>query len=92
MTPFLENDAVLGDIDEHFAGNYLDEDTILKAARAQGFSTAAIGKLGPALIFDHTDAQPAETHHHRRRLDRQRRRRAAFAGDAGSADQGRACR
>ena len=28
MTPFLENDAVLGDIDAHFAGNYLDEATI----------------------------------------------------------------
>jgi hypothetical protein len=55
VTPFIENDAVLGDIDEHFGGNYLNEDTILKLARAQGFSTAAIGKVGPALIFDHTD-------------------------------------
>jgi len=27
----------------------------LKAARARGFSTAAIGKVGPTLIFDHTD-------------------------------------
>jgi hypothetical protein len=55
VTPFIENDAVLGDIDEHFGGNYLNEETILKLARAQGFSTAAIGKVGPALIFDHTD-------------------------------------
>jgi arylsulfatase A-like enzyme len=55
VVPFLENDAVLGDIDEHFAGNYLNEDTILKLARAKGFSTAAIGKVGPALVFDHTD-------------------------------------
>jgi hypothetical protein len=55
VTPFIENDAVLGDIDEHFGGNYLNEDTILKLARAQGFSTAAIGKVGPALTFDHTD-------------------------------------
>jgi len=54
-TPFIENDAVLGDIDEHFAGNFVDEDTILFAARAHGFSTAAIGKLGPAAMFDHTD-------------------------------------
>src|SRR6202043_2765540 len=36
VVPFLENDAVLGDIDEHFGGNYLNEDTILKLARAQG--------------------------------------------------------
>jgi hypothetical protein len=55
VVPFLENDAVLGDIDEHFSGDYLNEETILKAARARGFSTAAIGKVGPALIFDHTD-------------------------------------
>src|SRR5450830_368023 len=55
VTPFLENDAVLFDVDEHFDGNYLNEETILKMARGQGFSTAAIGKLGPTLIFDHTD-------------------------------------
>ncbi|HSP50560.1 MAG TPA: alkaline phosphatase family protein [Pseudolabrys sp.] len=55
VTPFLENDAVLYDVDEHFDGDFLNEETILKAARSQGFSTAAIGKLGPALIFDHTD-------------------------------------
>src|SRR5690242_15672512 len=55
VVPFIENDAVLGDIDDHFKGDYLDEDTILKLARAQGFSTAAIGKLGPAALFDHTD-------------------------------------
>src|SRR5450830_1634147 len=55
VTPFLENDAVLFDVDEHFDGNYLNEETILKMARGQDFSTAAIGKLGPTLIFDHTD-------------------------------------
>jgi Type I phosphodiesterase / nucleotide pyrophosphatase len=54
-TPFLESDPVLGDVDEHFAGDYLDEVTLLKAAREAGISTAAIGKLGPVLIFDHTD-------------------------------------
>jgi arylsulfatase A-like enzyme len=55
VVPFIENNAVLGDVDEHFNGDYLNEDTILKLARAQGFSTAAIGKLGPTLLFDHTD-------------------------------------
>jgi hypothetical protein len=55
VVPFIENDAVLGDIDEHFNGDYLNEETILKMARAQGFSTAAIGKLGPTFLFDHTD-------------------------------------
>lgn len=55
LTPFLESDPVLGDVDEHFSGDYLDEETILKAARDAGMSTATIGKLGPALIFDHTE-------------------------------------
>jgi predicted AlkP superfamily pyrophosphatase or phosphodiesterase len=55
VTPFLENDRVLGEVDQIFGGDYLDEETILKEARRQGFSTAAIGKVGPVLIFDHTD-------------------------------------
>ena len=55
VTPFLENNAVLGDVDEHFGGDYLNEETILKLAREKGYSTAAMGKLGPTLIFDHTD-------------------------------------
>ena len=61
VTPFLENDAVLGDVDEHFGGNYLNEETILKLARAQGFSTAAVGKVGPVLIFDHTARTGTQT-------------------------------
>jgi arylsulfatase A-like enzyme len=61
LVPFLESDPVLGDVDEHFEGNYLDEVTLLKAARDQGFSTATIGKLGPALIFDHTERTGGKT-------------------------------
>ncbi len=61
LVPFLESDPVLGDVDEHFAGDYLDEVTLLKAARDQGFSTATIGKLGPALIFDHTERTGSKT-------------------------------
>jgi Type I phosphodiesterase / nucleotide pyrophosphatase len=55
VVPFLENDAVLGDVDEHFNGDYLNEETILKIARREGYSTAAIGKVGPTLLFDHND-------------------------------------
>ncbi len=55
VTPFIENDAVLGDIDEHAGGNFVDEDTLLKLARDAGYSTAAVGKLGPTLMFDHTE-------------------------------------
>lgn len=53
VTPFLENDAVLGEVDTQFGGNYLNEMTVLEAARRSGYGTAAIGKLGPVLIQDH---------------------------------------
>jgi hypothetical protein len=55
VTPFIENDAILADVDDHFSGNFVDEDAVLFAARHQGFSTATIGKVGPARMFDHTD-------------------------------------
>jgi len=61
LTPFLENDVVLGDVDEHFAGNYLDELTILKLARDKGYSTASVGKIGPALVFDPTERSGEQT-------------------------------
>jgi Type I phosphodiesterase / nucleotide pyrophosphatase len=52
VTPFIENDAVLGCVDEHFLCNFLDEETLLAVARKHGFATAAVGKLGPTLIQD----------------------------------------
>ena len=55
VTPFLEADPVLGEMDQRFNGNYLNESTVLALARAAGFNTATIGKQGPALIMDHTD-------------------------------------
>ncbi len=56
VTPFLENDAVIGQMNQQFGGNYLNEETILAAAREKGYSTAAIGKVGPVHIFDPTEA------------------------------------
>ncbi len=47
-----EDDSVQADLNQRFGGNYLDETTLLAAARAAGFSTAAIGKLGPTAIQD----------------------------------------
>jgi arylsulfatase A-like enzyme len=61
LTPFLESDPVLGDVDAHFSGDYLNQETVMRAARAAGMSTATIGKLGPALIFDHTERSGAQT-------------------------------
>lgn len=55
VTPFLESNQVLADVDEHFAnGNYLNEETLLAIARKSGFRTASIGKIGPVGIQDPT--------------------------------------
>ncbi|MBA2586988.1 MAG: alkaline phosphatase family protein [Alphaproteobacteria bacterium] len=52
----LENDTVLAEMNQKFDGNYLNEETLFARARAQGFSTAIIGKLGPTRIADSTAA------------------------------------
>jgi len=52
----LENDQVLAEMNQKFGGNYLNEVTLFARARAQGFSTAVIGKLGPTRILDSTAA------------------------------------
>lgn len=57
--PYIENDAVLGDLDAQFNGNYLNEETLLAAARTHGFETAAIGKMGPTAIQDVSQLNPA---------------------------------
>ncbi len=51
---FLENDAVLDEMNQKFTGNYLNETTLMAAARAKGWQTAIIGKEGPARIQDST--------------------------------------
>jgi arylsulfatase A-like enzyme len=62
-TPFLENDPVLGDLDDHAdRGNFLSETSLLVLARAHGFNTAAIGKLGPVALQDVTQLKPTEGH------------------------------
>jgi len=50
----MENDTSLGELDDHFGGNYLNEESLLAAARKAGFATAAIGKVGPTSIQDVT--------------------------------------
>jgi arylsulfatase A-like enzyme len=56
--PYIENNSVLGDLDAQFDGNYLNEETLLSAARAQGFNTAAVGKMGPTAIQDVAQLNP----------------------------------
>lgn len=66
-TPFIENNPILGDLNAQYKGqfdasdpdtfsfyNFLNEETLLQVARQNGYSTAAIGKVGPTLIQDVT--------------------------------------
>jgi uncharacterized protein YjiK/phosphodiesterase/alkaline phosphatase D-like protein/arylsulfatase A-like enzyme len=64
VTPFIENDPILADINANSnladpdlgfnRNNFLTEESLLAYARLNGYSTAAIGKLGPVAIFDVT--------------------------------------
>jgi arylsulfatase A-like enzyme len=56
----IEDDTILRLMNERYGGNYLHETSLLNAAHAKGFNTAAIGKLGPIGIQDVT-ARKGET-------------------------------
>jgi arylsulfatase A-like enzyme len=58
ITPFVENDQILADLDDHFNGNYLSETTLLQLARENGYNTATLGKHGPAAIQDVSQLDP----------------------------------
>ena len=57
----LEDDTVIGMMNDRFDGNFLDETSVLQAAKARGFSTAAIGKLGPVGIQNVRDIRGGGT-------------------------------
>jgi arylsulfatase A-like enzyme len=61
LTAALEDDPTLADMNRRFGGNYLGETSLLAAARAHGYSTAVVGKLGPARIQDVTADPAAQT-------------------------------
>lgn len=61
VTPFIEDDAVLEELDEKYGGNFLNESTLLHAARLAGLSTAAVGKLGPTKIQDVSEPSSGRT-------------------------------
>jgi len=61
IDPMIENDAMMGDLNDYYAGNFLNEEAILAAARRAGYVTAAIGKVGPTLMFDVTERSGTKT-------------------------------
>ncbi len=54
QTPFIENDLILSDLDDHFNGNVLNEVQLMGIARRNGYNTASVGKVGPVAIQDVT--------------------------------------
>lgn len=53
----VEDDDAIGLLNQRFGGDYLGETSFLEAARKAGYSTAAIGKLGPTAVQDVMDRQ-----------------------------------
>jgi len=51
---FQEDDALLGELTAHYNGNYLNETSLIAAAREAGYATAIMGKVGPTAIQDIT--------------------------------------
>jgi len=58
LTPFVENDQILADLDDHYNGNWLTEESLLALLRQSGYNTAAVGKHGPVTIQDVSQLQP----------------------------------
>ncbi|MBR1223644.1 MULTISPECIES: alkaline phosphatase family protein [unclassified Bradyrhizobium] len=55
ITPFIQNNAVLSELNQHHGGNFIAERSIMAAARDKGYFTAALGKVGPVAIHDLTE-------------------------------------
>jgi len=56
----VEDDVSLGLLNQRFGGNFIGRPSLLKAARAKGYATAVVGKLGPAAIQDLTAGGDAQ--------------------------------
>lgn len=50
----FEDDAQLAKANDEFGGNYLNETSLIAAAREAGLATAVLGKVGPTAIQDVT--------------------------------------
>ncbi|HEY1709820.1 MAG TPA: alkaline phosphatase family protein [Rhizomicrobium sp.] len=57
----FENDVMLGEMNAHFGGNYLNETSLIAGAREAGFATAIMGKVGPTAIQDVTQRDGSGT-------------------------------
>ena len=54
VVPFIQDNMVLKELNQHHGGNFIAERSIMAAAREKGYFTAALGKVGPVGIHDLT--------------------------------------
>ena len=54
VTPFIQDNQVLTELNSHHGGNFIAERSMMQAAREKGYLTAALGKVGPVGIHDLT--------------------------------------
>jgi arylsulfatase A-like enzyme len=54
VVPFIQDNAVLRELNQHHGGNFIAERSIMTAAREKGYLTAGLGKVGPVGIHDLT--------------------------------------
>ena len=59
LVPDVDDPFVVADINQQFGGNYIREASLLAFARSYGYNTAALGKTGPAVAQDLTEAAAA---------------------------------
>jgi hypothetical protein len=61
VTPFIQDNAVLTELNRHHGGNFVAERSLMQAAREKGYLTAALGKVGPVGIHDLTQLEGKTT-------------------------------
>jgi arylsulfatase A-like enzyme len=61
VTPFIQNNAILAELNQHTGGNFLGERSLMATARERGYLTAVLGKVGPVGIQDLTQLDGSTT-------------------------------
>jgi arylsulfatase A-like enzyme len=61
VTPFIQDNAILSELNSHTGGSFINERTLMAAAREHGYQTAALGKVGPVGIQDITQLDGSTT-------------------------------
>ena len=54
VTPFIQDNRVLIELNQHHGGNFVAERSLMRLAREKGYLTAGLGKVGPVGIHDLT--------------------------------------